>query len=48
MRATPPRRRDFTATTKEMTFIRRLIETATGAYLRIESPSFSLTLQGEH
>lgn len=48
MRATPPRNRDFAATTREMRFVRELVETSVGAYLHLEGPGFSLTLQGDH
>jgi oxaloacetate decarboxylase alpha subunit len=48
MRATPPRNRDFSATSKEMRFIRELVETSIGAYLQLDGPNFSLTLQGDH
>jgi oxaloacetate decarboxylase alpha subunit len=48
MRATPQRNRDFAATTKEMRFIRELVETSVGAYLHIDGPGFSLTLEGDH
>ena len=48
MRATPQRNRDFAATTREMRFIRELVETSVGAYLRIDGPEFSLTLEGDH
>ncbi|MHA6783677.1 carboxyltransferase [Pseudonocardia saturnea] len=48
MRATPARNRDFAPTTKEMQFVRELVETSVGAYLHIESGDFSLTLQGDH
>ncbi len=48
MRATPPRNRDFTATSKEMRFVRELVETSIGAYLKLDTPNFSLTLQGDH
>jgi oxaloacetate decarboxylase alpha subunit len=48
MRATPPRNRDFSATSKDMRFIRELVETSIGAYLQLDGPNFSLTLQGDH
>jgi oxaloacetate decarboxylase (Na+ extruding) subunit alpha len=48
MRATPARNRDFSASNREMRFIRDLVETATGTYMHMESPNFSLTLQGDH
>jgi oxaloacetate decarboxylase alpha subunit len=48
MRATPPRDRDFSATSREVRFIRELVETSVGAYLHIDGPDFSLTLEGDH
>jgi oxaloacetate decarboxylase alpha subunit len=48
MRATPQRSRDFAPTTKEMRFVRELVETSVGAYLHIDGPDFSLTLEGDH
>ncbi|HEY3716511.1 MAG TPA: hypothetical protein VGL39_18450 [Jatrophihabitantaceae bacterium] len=48
MRATPQRNRDFVATSREMRFVRELVETASGAYVHLQSPEFSLTLQGDH
>jgi oxaloacetate decarboxylase alpha subunit len=48
MRATPPRNRDFAPTTREVRFIRELVETSIGAYLHIDGPGFSLTLEGDH
>jgi oxaloacetate decarboxylase alpha subunit len=48
MRATPVRSRDFAPTTKEMRFVRELVETSVGAYLHVEAGDFSLTLQGDH
>jgi oxaloacetate decarboxylase alpha subunit len=48
MRATPPRNRDFTATSREMRFVRELVETSVGAYLQLDGPNFSLTLEGDH
>jgi oxaloacetate decarboxylase alpha subunit len=48
MRATPRRERDFAPTTKEMRFIRELVETSVGAHLHVEGPGFSLTLDGDH
>jgi oxaloacetate decarboxylase alpha subunit len=48
MRATPARDRDFAPTSKEMRFVRELVETSVGAYLHVEAGDFSLTLQGDH
>lgn len=48
MRATPTRHRDFAPTTREMRFVRELVETSVGAYLHVESGEFSLTLHGDH
>jgi len=48
MRATPPRNRDFAATSREMRFVRELVETSVGAYLHLDAPNFSLTLEGDH
>jgi oxaloacetate decarboxylase alpha subunit len=48
MRATPPRNRDFPATSREMRFVRQLVETATGAYVHLSAPDFTLTLNGDH
>jgi oxaloacetate decarboxylase (Na+ extruding) subunit alpha len=48
MRATPPRSRDFVATSREMRFVRELVETSVGAYLHLEGPGFALTLEGDH
>lgn len=48
MRATPQRNRDFAPTTKQVRFIRELVETSVGAYLHIDGPGFSLTLDGDH
>jgi oxaloacetate decarboxylase (Na+ extruding) subunit alpha len=48
MRATPVRSRDFAPTTREMRFVRELVETSVGAYLHVEAGDFSLTLQGDH
>jgi oxaloacetate decarboxylase alpha subunit len=48
MRATPQRSRDFAPTTKQVRFIRELVETSVGAYLHIDGPGFSLTLDGDH
>lgn len=48
MRATPPRNREFPATSREMRFIRNLVEAGTGAYLHLSSPDFHLTLNGDH
>ncbi len=48
MRATPQRNRDFPPTSREMRFVRQLVETSTGAYLHIEARDFSLTLEGDH
>ena len=48
MRATPQRDRDFAPTTRQVRFIRELVETSVGAYLHIEADDFSLTLQGDH
>ena len=47
-RATPRRERDFAPTTREMRFVRELVETSVGAYLQIDGPDFSLTLEGDH
>jgi oxaloacetate decarboxylase alpha subunit len=48
MRATPQRNRDFAPTTRQVRFIRELVETSVGAYLHIDGPGFSLTLDGDH
>ncbi|MGW4335956.1 carboxyltransferase [Rhodococcus koreensis] len=48
MRATPQRNRDFAPTSKQMKYIRELVETSVGAYLHIEADDFSLTLEGDH
>ncbi|GAA5050756.1 carboxyltransferase [Nocardia callitridis] len=48
MRATPQRERDFAPTTKQLRFIRQLVETSVSAYLHIDAPDFSLTLEGDH
>jgi oxaloacetate decarboxylase alpha subunit len=48
MRATPQRNRDFAPTTRQVRFIRELVETSIGAYLHIDGPGFSLTLEGDH
>jgi len=48
MRATPQRNRDFAPTTRQVRFIRELVETSVGAYLHIDGPGFSLTLEGDH
>jgi oxaloacetate decarboxylase alpha subunit len=48
MRATPPRNRDFASTTQQVRFIRELVETSVGAYLHLDGPGFSLTLEGDH
>jgi oxaloacetate decarboxylase alpha subunit len=48
MRATPQRNRDFAPTSKQARFIRELVETSVGAYLHIDGPGFSLTLDGDH
>ncbi|MFJ9388927.1 hypothetical protein ACIRON_08920 [Nocardioides sp. NPDC101246] len=48
MRATPPRNREFPATTREMRYIRKMVTSATGAYAHISGPGFSLTLNGDH
>jgi oxaloacetate decarboxylase alpha subunit len=48
MRATPARERDFAPTTKQGRFIRELVETSVEAYLQIDGPGFSLTLEGDH
>jgi oxaloacetate decarboxylase alpha subunit len=48
MRATPPRNRDFSATSREMKFVRELVEASVGAYLHLDGPNFSLTLEGDH
>jgi oxaloacetate decarboxylase (Na+ extruding) subunit alpha len=48
MRATPVRSRDFAPTTREMRFVRELVETSVGTYLHVEAGDFSLTLQGDH
>lgn len=48
MRAAPPRNRDYAATSRELRFVRELVETSLGAYLHIEADDFSLTLHGDH
>lgn len=48
MRATPPRHREFPATSREMRFVRQLVEATTGAYVHLSAPDFSLTLNGDH
>lgn len=48
MRATPQRNRDFPATSREMRFVRELVETASGAYVHMQAPGLELTLQGDH
>lgn len=48
MRATPARNRDFAATSRQMHFVRELVETSAGAYLHIDGEDFSLTLEGNH
>jgi oxaloacetate decarboxylase alpha subunit len=48
MRATPPRTRDFAATSREIRFVRELVESSVGAYLHLEAPGFELTLEGDH
>jgi oxaloacetate decarboxylase alpha subunit len=48
MRATPQRNRDFAPSTREMRFVRELVETSVGAYLHIEAGDLSLTLEGDH
>jgi oxaloacetate decarboxylase (Na+ extruding) subunit alpha len=48
MRATPQRNRDFAPTTRQMRFVRELVETSVGAYLHIETDDFTLTLEGDH
>ena len=47
MRATPPRNRDFAASSRQMGFIRQLVETSVGAYLHVDAGDFSLTLEGD-
>lgn len=48
MRATPPRNREFPATTREMRYIRSMVASAAGAYAHLSGPGFSLTLNGDH
>lgn len=48
MRDTPKRNRDFGASSREMRYVRELVTAATGAYVHLSSPDFSLTLQGDH
>lgn len=48
MRATPKRNRDFPVTSREMRFVRELVTAASGAYVHLRSPDFTLTLNGDH
>ncbi|NGP08096.1 carboxyltransferase [Rhodococcus sp. 14C212] len=48
MRATPQRHRDFAPTSRQVRYIRDLVETSVGAYLHIEAGDFTLTLEGGH
>ncbi len=48
MRSTPQRNREFPETSREMRFIRELVEAAAGGYVHMQTPEFNLTLQGDH
>lgn len=48
MRTAPQRNREFPATSREMTFVRGLVEAASGAYVHLEGQGLNLTLQGDH